>query len=507
MKLFLKTSCLIYLLVLITTSGCKKTLDINTSPNVPGVEQANAKLVFPSAVMATAAQVGGEYAILGAIWGQYATQSAFANQYRTWEQYNLTGLDFERAYEGLFVRALPNYQLIINQAREQKNWNFFLMATVMKAYTAQVLVDLYGDIPFTEALQGAGNLTPKFDDGYTIYKSLLDSLDAALAKDFTASTNIPGGHADLVFPGSGSTDVAADADWISSGNINKWIQFANTLELKMYLRMVNKKPTEAQAGIQKLYTAGAQFLSVDAGVGGFKSEPGLDNPMYEQNIQGLNTSTNLRASYTLASFLQGNGDPRITYFYGSTSPISMHQGDYLNTSSTYGSAATLVQRATDPVMFISAAESYFLQAEARERYFGGAGAKALYDLGVQTSFVNMGSTVAAANTLLAGAYAYPTSGTLAQKIEAIITQKWISFGYGVHYLEGYLEKNRTGYPKTSPVYSTDPSYVPGQFVVSKNSVLGPGLFGKRLPYPNEERTGNPNTPASVPLSTPVWWSL
>lgn len=507
MKIFLKTSYLIVLLAVFVMAGCKKTLDINRSPNVPGVEQANAKLVFPSAVMATAAQVGGEYAILGAIWGQYATQSAFANQYRTWEQYNLTGLDFERAYEGLYVRALPNYQLIINQAREQKNWNFFLMATVMKTYATQVLVDLYGDIPFSEALQGASNLNPKFDDGYAVYKSLLDSLDAALAKDFTASSNIPGGHADIVFPGSGSTDIAADADWISSGNINKWIQFANTLELKMYLRMVNNKPTEAQAGIEKLYNSGAQFLDIDAGVGGFVAEPGLDNPMYEQNIQGLNTSTNLRASHTMVSYLKENGDPRLNYLYGSASPTSMHQGDYLNTDPAYGTVPTLKQRSTDPVMFISAAESYFLQAEARERYFGGAGAEALYDLGVQTSFVEMGLTEAAANALLAGAYAYPAGGTLDQKIEAIITQKWIALAYGVHYLEGYLERNRTGYPRTSPVYSTDPSYVPGQFVVSKNSVLGAGLFAKRLPYPNEERTGNPNTPATVPLSTPVWWAL
>lgn len=505
MKLFLKASYVTLLFALIATAGCKKVLDINKSPNVPGQEQASAKLVFPSAVMATAAQVGGEYAILGALWGQYATQSAFANQYRTWEQYNLTGLDFEDAYEGMFARALPNYQLIIDQARAQKNWNYFLMATVMKAYTTQVLVDLYGDIPFSEALKGASNLTPKFDEGYSIYKSLLDSLDAALAKDFTASTNLPGGSADIVFPGAG-TDLAADADWINKGNINKWKQFANTLELKMYLRMVNKKPAEAQAGIQKLYNAGAQFLTVDAGVGGFKAEPGLDNPMYEQNIQGLNTSTNIRATYTLASFLQANADPRILYYYGSATPVTMHQGDYLNITPVYGTANTLVQRATDPVMFISAAESYFLQAEARLRYFSGAGAKALYDQGVLASFASMGQN---GSSFIApgGVYQYPSGGTFDQQLEAIIVQKWLSFGYGVHYLEGYFEKNRTGYPRTSPVYSTDASYVPGQFVISKNTVLSAGQLPKRLPYPNEERTANPNTPASVPLSTPVWWSL
>jgi len=506
MKIFFKSSFLIMLLFAIALVSCKKTLDINESPNVPGQQQATPKLVFPSAVMSTAAQVGGEYAILGALWGEYATQSAFANQYRTIEQYNLNGLTFERAYQGMYSRALINDQLIIDKARQQHDWNFFLMATVMKAYTAQVLVDIYGEVPFFEALEGSGNLNPKFDDGYTVYKALLDSLDVALAKDFSASSNTPAGKADLVFPGVGSTDIAADADWINKGNINKWKQFANTLELKMYLRMVNKKPSETQAGIQKLYTAGAQFLTVDAAVTGFKAEPGQDNPMYEQNVQGLNTSTNIRASFTLASLLQTKGDPRITYFYGVTSPVSMHQGDYLNTSPTYGSAATLVQRATDPVVFISAAESYFLQAEARVRYFGGAGAKALYDQGVLAAFSSMGQN-GSSFIAAGGAYEFPSSGTMAQQIEAIIVQKWISFGYGVHYLEGYLERNRTGYPKTSPVYSTDLSYIPGQIVVSKNSVLPAGSFPKRILIPNVERTGNSNTPASVPLTTPVWWSL
>ena len=145
-----------------------------------------------------------------------------------------------------------------------------------------------------------------------------------------------------------------------------------------------------------------------------------------------------------------------------------------------------------------------MQAEARERYYAGAGAKALYDAGVQASFTAMGAGSAA--TLLAGAYAYPAT-TLADKIEAISTQKWISYGYGVHYIEGFFEKQRTGYPKTSPVYSTSPSYVPGQFVISKNSVLGAGQLPRRLVFPDVEKNRNSNTPAIVPIQTGVWWAL
>jgi hypothetical protein len=495
-----------FLASLLIETGCKKTLDINQSPNTPSVSQGTPKLVFPAAVVGTVARVGGDLAILGAIWGEYATQSALSSQYRQLDAYNVDGSQLNGPYTGLFSSGLKNYQFIIDKSKETKDWNFYLMATVMKAYTMQVLVDLYDKVPYFEALQGTANLNPAFDDGYTIYTDLLKSIDTALSKDFSASTNTSPGKVDLIFPGVGNTDVAAEIDWANSGNINKWKQFANTLKLKIYLRMVKAKASEAQAGIQKLYADNAQFLTGNAGVFGFTDIAGKDNPMYEQNIRQLNTPDNLRASKTLASFLQTKSDTRITYYFGTASPVSIHQGDFLSTDPTYGSAARLVQRPTDPVIFISTAESYFLQAEARERYFGGAGAKALYDAGVLAAFTSMGQN-GASYIASGGVYEYPIAGSLEQKIEAIIVQKWIALGYGVHYIEAFFERNRAGYPKTSPVYSTNASYVPGQFVVSKNSVLAPGLFPKRLVFPDVEKTRNSNTPEIVPIATPVWWAL
>jgi len=156
-------------------------------------------------------------------------------------------------------------------------------------------------------------------------------------------------------------------------------------------------------------------------------------------------------------------------------------------------------------VFLSAAESYFLQAEARERYFSGDGAKALYDNGVIAAFTDLGEN-GAPFIAAGGDYAYP-SGTTDQNIEAIITQKWASFAYGVHFIEGWFDRNRLTLPKSSPVYSTDPSYIPGQFVVSKNSVLPPGKYPKRFVFPDLEISTNPNTPAQVPITTPVWWGL
>ena len=483
----------LFMCVLFVGAGCKKTFDINRDPNNPGLEVGTPKIVFPVAVMGVAGVEGGDLALIGGILGEYVTQAAASGQYKNIDQYDLKTTDYNAQYTTLFSYALKNLQYVIDKSRESQDWNFFLMGHTMKAYATALLVDIYDQIPYSEGLQGVGNLTPKFDDGYSIYKSLLAGLDSALNEDFSSPTAI-----DLRATNEGNIDL------LFGGDINKWKQFANTLELKLYLRMINAKPAEAQAGIEALYARGAEFLSEEAQVTGFTDAASLSNPLYEQNIRQLNTGGNLVASKTFVSFLQTHSDPRIADFFSAT-PIPLDQGDYLNTSDDALQATVFKESPADPVVFLSTAESYFLQAEARERYFSGDGAKEAYDNGVLAAFNVLGRD---GSSFIApgGDYEYP-SGSLTEDIEAIIVQKWASFAHGVHFIEGWFERNRTGFPKSSPVYSTDPAYVPGEFVVSKNSVLPAGQFPKRLVFPDAEISTNPNTPAQVPMTTPVWWGL
>jgi hypothetical protein len=478
--------------IIFIPTSCKKNLDINIDPNNPGIENATPEVLFPAAVMSTAGMIGGELAILGNIWSQYITQSSFSNQYKDIDSYNLKSVSEEVTlpYEELFAGALIDYQLAITKAQERQDWRYNLMATVMKAYTYQVLVDLYDQVPYSEALQGRGNLQPKFDDGYSIYKALLVEIDAALAKDYKSNA---------------LSDAQKKTDFLFNGNMDSWERFANTLKLKMFLRMVNAKPAEAEAGVRALYQGGGNFLTENAGVNVFTDVPNKSNPFYEFNIRRLNTTTNLRASFTFASWLVENSDPRVNSYFGTSGPIAMHQGDFAATQAaqpTYANATVFVQNAADPVWCISKAESYLMQAEALERYFGGAGAKTVYDAGVTAAFEQVGLSP---GVLLTTKYAYPVAGNFEQKLEAIITQKWASFP-GSESLEGFFEQNRTGYPKISPVYSTSATYVPGQWVYGKNGVTAPGSFPKRLVFPDFERTRNSNTPAQVDLTVKVWWA-
>ncbi|NII26952.1 SusD/RagB family nutrient-binding outer membrane lipoprotein [Pseudoflavitalea sp. X16] len=473
------------LIMVVAGTGCSKITEDNIDPNNPSVENATPQLLLPSAFMATAGQIGGEYAITGGLWAQYYTQSAFASQYRTIDAYSMVSSDNNIAYRELFRGALIDYKKIQDLTTASENWPFYLMATIMKVYTYQVLVDLYDRVPYSEALSGSANLQPKFDDGYSIYTGLLAEINDALTKEYKVTLNTTDAVSDIIF----------------EGDMDQWERFANTLKLKMYLRMINAKPTEAQQGVTDLYSNNAPFLETGAGITSYEDRPNYSNPFYEQNIRRLNTNDNLRASVTFVSWLQKNNDPRIVSYFGSATPGAIHQGDYASNNPAYGAAAVFVQHATDPVWFISKAESYLLQAEARARYFAGAGAKALYDAGVTAAFEQLGLTP---GTLLTGAYIFPDGGTIEQKQEAISTQKWASFP-GTHDLEGFFEQNRTGYPKYSPVYSTSPAYVAGQLVYSANGVTG-GLFPKRLLFPEIERSRNINTPAEVPLTEKVWWS-
>lgn len=491
-KLLINFKLMAITAALLISTGCEKTLDINTDPNNPGIENATPEVLFPSATLSSAGMIGGQLAIVGGIWSQYWAQSNGSSQYREIDAYNLTSVSEEvnLPYEELFAGALIDYQVSIDKAQAREDWRYNLMATVMKAYTYQVLADLYDKVPYTQALKGQGNLQPTFDDGAAVYTGLLAEIDDALAHDYSSELSTAQKKTDFVF----------------GGDMDLWTQFANTLKLKMYLRMVNAKPAEAETGIRALYTAGANFLETDAGVNIFTDEPNKSNPFYEFNIRRLNTTTNIRASYTLASWLIANGDPRAKAYFGSANPSAIHQGDYAATITqqpTYATAAVFVQKATDPVQFISQAESDFMQAEALERYYGGAGAKAKYDAGVTAAFAQ--NELTPGTLITTGPYTYPAAGTFNQKLEAIITQKWASFP-GSHALEGFFEQNRTGYPVISSVYSQSSSYVAGQWVYSKNGSTGAGNFPKRFVFPDYEKTRNSNTPSQVPITTKVWWA-
>ena len=464
-------------LLLLVSASCSDFLDTNTSPNEPST--APVELVFPAATGSAAYVIGGWYQILGGMWAQHWTQSTGASQYRNIDSYDLQNDAFDdRQYGELYSGALNDLEYIRITAKEDQNWSYYLMATVIQSYTYQVLVDLYDKVPFSDALKGTeANLTPAFDDGQAIYDSLIARIDYALSNDLAATTS----------------QIPENDDVIFQGDLAKWVQFANTLKLKIYLRQSENRASVAQAGIQSLFT-NPDFLSEDASFKAFKDEADNRNPVYETGVDRL--AGNLTISRTLHSYLEDNLDPRTDAImnYPGNSPSAhntLEQGNYLAATPTNISGlSTPTLAPLDPVFFISAAESYFLQAEAVARYGVSGDAADLYEAGIDASFARFNTPDPSSVYGAGDVYEFPAAGTLDEKLEAILTQKWISMANSQG-LEAFFEQNRTGFPDF--------------FTPAANNVTS-GALPRRLAYPQSERLRNPaNVPAIEPLTEPVWW--
>ena len=459
-------------------ASCDKFFDVNTDPNNP--EEVVYEKVIAAGIGSSATAIGGQYSILGSLWSQHFTQSNTANQYKDLDSYEFTNNKFEAAWNEMYAGAMSDLTIVMNGAAEAEDWATHLMAVVTRSYSFVVMADLYDKVPYTEAFQGTDNFAPKYDDGPAIYDAIIAELDAAMAKDFNASTNKNVGTSDFIF----------------KGDVSKWIQFANTLKLKMYLRMVNADAAKAEAGIRALYSAqgGPNLLTEAACMDAFSNQTNKYNPLYGSAIasSGLN-DLNLRASKTLFDYLSGNDDPRMPKIYkpdptAGGAYLAHAQGDF-NNSDNMNKLSRGQWSPTQPVYFFTLAEINFLQAEALLRYptlSSSVTAQQMYEAGVRASFTILGAD--GAEALLAGAYNYAAAG---DKLEAIITQKWISQAM-YNPIESFFDFNRTGYPTL--------------FQISKTSAIG-DMFPRRLVAENTyEGRDNPNVPRGISVEMKVWWA-
>jgi len=480
----MKKLILIFIGLSVLLTSCDKQLDINRDPDNLTPDDLAFEVELPGSITAVAGVQGANWAIIGGIWSQMWAQSLSSSQYRVVDNYTLGTTDgiqtggWNAAYDGLL-----DIRNIKKKALEDENWNYYLIATVLETYISHMLTDWYGDIPYTEANNPA-IFQPIFNTGEEVYDIMITDLDDALGRDLDASQGRLPGTDDLVF----------------SGDMGNWVKFANSLKLKIFLRQTEARPSVAQAGITAMLNSGTAFLDLDASLGGFTDAPNISNPLYESDKRQLNTTLNLRASTTMHSYLTNNLDERLPLFYTVGNPLD--QGDY-NSTANPNSVAVSILSATTDVYFISHEESLFMEAEAMERYNNGTGAKALYDAAVNENF-NKWALDGATYIAAAGAYEYPTGGTFDDKLKAIITQKWVA-SYPGNGAEAFFEQHRTGIPAISPVPQSDAAYVPGEFAFSVNGVTG-NVFPQRLLYPSTETARNLNTPAVVPITTPIWWN-
>ncbi len=481
--------------------SCEEELDINTDPNSPG--EINAGLALAAAQSSLMTVMGGELTNYGGFYAQYHTQSPSASQYENIDQYNLTTNYADRVWSELYSGCLNDLKYVEEKSIEDNETGVNLMAVVMKAYTFQVLVDLFGDVPYTEALLGEANITPHTTPGNEIYLDLISKIDAALAKY----------NNDPVLPTIGIQDNLNGARVDASGAIvaytptqqmDRWIKTANTLKLKMYMRM--SYTASANPGAVTALIAENNFITDDVKFFNFGTALNQRNPFFEVQIERLGDVNNI-ASNSLHEFYTENNDPRRAAVYRAntaSSYVSLPQGagaEFANLALNYSRPNVTP---TTPVWLLSVAESNFLQAEGLIRYAGGAGAKEKYDAGVQASFATYALSPALAAPFIAsgGIYEYQAQSTVEGTVRQVIVQKWASLAY-VNNIEAYFETVRTKFPEV--VTEGTENYAIGNRIPSRISVRNDNTVPSILFYPDNETNRNPNLVQHSDLFQKVWW--
>jgi hypothetical protein len=465
---------------LLTATGCKKFLDVNENPNAPVT--ATDELLLPSTQAAIGMAVGNNLQVFGSLYAQYWTQSPTSSQYKTIEQYASDPAAFDRVWGILYNDALEDIKLL----EQSRNPNYVAIALIEKAYAFQLLTDAFGDVPLKDALKGNEALSPVYDSQAEVYDSVFAWTKRGIA--LAGTSTITPGSDDLIF----------------GGNMTNWKQFGNTLLLRAYLRISGKDAAKAQAGIQALYATSPQFLTADAKIS-YKNEGGNQNPLYAEGV-GLGRTQNLVASNTAVNAFRANNDPRLEVLYTVNSDddvVGIPQGSYDDqpavpptfpapvTGGRFASATGSIA-AIAPVKLISAAESYFLQAEAAARGWGSGSVATLFQAGIKASFDFLGIGATQYATYIATAPDAQLPADAAGQIKAIITQKYYAMN-GFQGFEAWTEWRRTGYPNI--------------LVKSAASTLGTNDLPARLLYPGTEITRNSNFPGLKEITDKVGWDL
>ena len=486
----------------LAATSCDSYLDINESPNSPKESDLNASILFPAAEMNLASSYGDYLRITGGYYAQYYVQSFGTSNYLDYSQFEQSATRSSSTYTQLNARALKNLQLVRDIASQKENWGDYLAATVLRAFTYQALVDCYGEVPYTEALD-ATNPTPHYDDGKTIYTGILSELDEALS---LAKASDPV-CTSLLFPGQ---------------TADPWIKFANALKLKIYSRMGG---SDAQIGAiieeGNLPTGDVAFTD------GWTSESGHISPFYAEEFATNwgSTQVNVVANIAIIGSMQVKDDegavvyedPRLPKFFnknGSGKYTGGISGTNFSTSSSYKSAywCRPVASFDMPVYLLTVAEIEFFMAEYYARTGKADMAEAYYEYAVEASFESAG--VAGAEGFIAQ---WPYDQSNYKK--SIGIAKWIALA-GVNPFEGYCELRRLKYPafgavKGSDMYNEtdDSSYKPDLYkagtLYTPIKVFGPvgdNQLLQRWPYAESSSARNSNTPVFPGYTTPIFWA-
>ena len=478
-RLYIKLSLLLSLMVVIMLTSCEKRFDeFNTNPNAPA--EADPEFVLPGAIVDlsyyTSYQIGINY--IG-LWVQQHASGAYPEE----DQYSPRLNDINVFWNNIYDNGMKDFQHIINEGSNNEK----AVGTIMRAYGFMMLTDVWGDIPYSAALQGEkGNefLAPVFDTQEAVYDGIIADLDAAIA---------------MMDNGDGFTTQ----DLIYEGDMALWTKFANSLKLRAYIHLQKANPGKSQNGVVEML--GKDLISDHSENASlhYLEATGNRNPIHSRFSARPN---DFRASKSMIDRLIASGDsvnpsdPRTEvyaqrnvngYFVGVPNGVD-GLGDVGLDNATSCMFGEAFLEPDAPAHFLTYTEVMFIRAEAAIRGWIADDAKTAYEDAIKASMSEHGITDQAAIDafLMDPMVQYNQQNA----IELVSEQKWIAlFGQSI---ESWTNWRRTGYP---------------DIPIALNDQNG-GEFPRRLTYPSVEATTNgTNVTAATErqggaeLSDRVWW--
>lgn len=491
-------SILLFIMIFII-SACNKTfLKVNNNnPNSP------TSISYTFLMSNDLYQMANEYSIglpqfLG-FWMGYFSRSGNYIPDNATETYEISpGYAFSETYWQQLYHTNLDLNQVDQEATNAKDPYFSGVAKILKSYNFAQLVDVYNNIPYSQALD-INVLRPGYDNADSIYLDLFSKIDSGIALLKTADTTT--NSAVIATMGS---DVSYDI--MFQGNFISWIQFGNTVKLKILLNLSQMASQQSfiKTQLANIAAEGDGFLMAGNGAminPEYSNSLGKQNPFYGffgATPTGSPTTNNgyYRANGYATNFYTNTNDPRLSRFYAITSSAftavdtvsGNFQGDpnSFSNSNTSGFGPGLLGTATSSTPLLPDFESLFFQAEAAQRGWITGSAEDFYQQAITQSFIYEGvpNAAAAATTYYnqPGKVNVNWSASSANRIQAIIVQEWAALN-GVDILETWDNYRRLTLPKDIPI-SLNPHLTTKQIPV-------------RLLYPQTEVDRNPDNVNAV----------
>lgn len=345
---------------------------------------------------------------------RFYVQHITATQYLDEPRYDMVTRTIPQAlWNGMYVSTLADLKEAkriitantILSANDKANQ--LAMIDLLQVYAYSILVNTFGDIPYTEALD-VENLQPKFDDAKTIYKDLLTRVTTSTAALNTSAA------------GFGSSDL------IYGGNVTKWVKFGNSLRLKLAMVMADEDAALATSNVKAAAADASKLIVANADNALFKylsSKPN-NNPL-SNDVPPLSSRKDFVAANTLVDYMKGLNDGRLGSFFSKNGSGEFAGGVYgfVNAYDKFSTFSSKVIATTFAGNMLDAAEVNFLLAEAVERGMLSGSAEQYYNNAITASYEYWGATDVA-TYLAQPSVSYATAtGTWKAKIG---NQKWIA---------------------------------------------------------------------------------